>query len=170
MVLIGKTEFAFFTVCATTDSGVFFFSPLTQRISFQWEHWPWNTIMLSQENQVFLQQDPPCVNIAATSNDKSDCSRHSIWQDVGVLVWMHHPLTKTSPSAPLSHNELWVSLFFFHYKNTSHYRTHFKSVYKTDSGRFTAVSCGASSNNGPVPLAQLPCTNLPPSMTWFELN
>lgn len=85
---------------------------------------------------------------------------------------MHRLLTKSSPSAVLSHNELWLlpPPPPCHYMKTSHCRTHFKSGYETDFGRFNAVSCRASSNNDRVPPPQLPRIYRPPSLTCFQLN
>lgn len=73
-----------------------------------------------------------------------------------------------------SHNELWVSFSFFlsfffffsfdYMKTSLAIKTHLEPAYETDSGRFSAVGCGASSKQWSRPVGTA-TTHQPPTFT-----
>lgn len=171
MVLIGKTEFTFFSVCAVASVFSFFFFYTENFISL-------GALALKYHNVVTVKS-----STTAEGPNMCEYSCHIWWQ-----IWLFTPFHMTGCGSagvnassvdkkalrqPFCPTMSYGCLFFpplhedFSLQNKF---PHFKSVYETDSGRFTAVSCRVSSNNDPVLLAQLPHINHPPSLTCFQLN
>lgn len=98
----------------------------------------------------------------------TNLTAHAIPYDMKWECWCEYiTLRQKALRQPLCPTMSYGCLFSPPLQNTPLYRAHFRRVYETDSGRFAAVSCRASSGDDlvPVPHMQLPC-----SLTWFRVN
>lgn len=107
------------------------------------------------------------MDITATSNDKSGHALpwDRMWECWGECITLRQKALCQPLCPTMSYKCL---LFFFPYKNTSHHRAHFKTLCKTPSGWFTALSCKAFSSRELVPVPRLQHIRLPVLLEPFK--